>query len=451
MGPSLHQMTEGDGAMSANPFHLAWFLNGCKVQTWDAPFAGPGGRHLNSAELYIDLARSLERSGFDYILLEDSSFVPDGYQGSSKAYLENAYMVPKGDPSVFASILTQFTTRLGVIPTLSTSEYQPYMVARLVATLDQTSQGRSGWNMVTGSSDRAAQNYGMDSLPAHAERYERAHEFADAVFQLWDSWAPGAVVEDRTRGTYADHTLVKVVDFVGKYYKTRGPLNVPRSPQDRPVTVQAGGSPSGRTFASRWADTVIGSAGTPDQMKEYRDDVRAQAIGHGRTPDDVKVLFLANVTVGETDEDAQRQYVAAAAAAYADPTDRLLGLGFAVNIDFARFDLDRPFKDQADGLATNGHKSVLDAMIARAGDRTLREVLADSGKVDMVGSPDTVAAQMDELMQHVGGDGFLFTQSNMTRHSWSTITDGLVPALQRRGLVRREYEHTTFRENLFAF
>src|SRR3954454_12023697 len=120
---SLVRVREGDAAMSANPFHLAWFLNGCKVQTWDAPFAGPGGRHLNSAELYIDLARSLERAGFDYILLEDSSFVPDGYQGSSEAYLKNAYMVPKGDPSVFASILTQFTTKLGVIPTLSTSEY----------------------------------------------------------------------------------------------------------------------------------------------------------------------------------------------------------------------------------------------------------------------------------------------------------------------------------------
>lgn len=437
--------------MSANPFHLAWFLNGCKVQTWNAPFAGPGGRHLNSAELYIDLARSLERSGFDYILLEDSSYVPDGYTNSMEPYLAGAYMVPKWDPAVMGSILTQFTSKLGIATTLSTSEYHPYMLARQMATMDQASQGRCGWNMVTGSSDLAAQNYGRDAMPPHDERYLRADEFCDAVFQLWDSWAADAIVEDRERGVYIDHTRVKVVDFVGEYYKTRGPLNVPRSPQGRPVTVQAGGSSAGRAFASKWADTIVGNAGTPDEMKDYRDDVRAQAPRHGRTPDDIKVLFLTSVTVGATDEDARREHRAAQEAAHADPIDRLLGIGFAMNLDFSTLDLDRPFKEQSEGMSTNGHQSSLNQLIDKAGDRTLREVLSDSGKVELVGSPDTVAAQMDELMQHVGGDGFLFTQSNMTRHSWARITDGLVPALQRRGLVRREYAHTTLRENLFEF
>lgn len=152
------------------------------------------------------------------------------------------------------------------------------MLARLVATLDQVSQGRSGWNMVTGSSDLAARNYGRDGLPPHAERYERADEFARAMFQLWDSWAPDAVVEDRAAGVYVDHAKVRTVDFEGKFFKTRGPLNVPRSPQDRPVTVQAGGSPAGRNFASKWADTIIGYVKTPEEMREYREYVRAKAV-----------------------------------------------------------------------------------------------------------------------------------------------------------------------------
>jgi FMN-dependent oxidoreductase (nitrilotriacetate monooxygenase family) len=437
--------------VSADPFHLAWFLNGFKVQTWDSPFAGVGGRHLNSPELYIDLARSLERAGFDYILLEDSSFVPDGYQGSTEAYLKNAWMVPKGDPSVLASLLTQFTTRLGVIPTLSTSEYHPYMLARLVATLDQVSQGRSGWNMVTGSSDLAARNYGRDGLPPHAERYERADEFARAVFQLWDSWAPDAVVEDRAAGVYVDHTKVRAIDFEGEFFRTRGPLNVPRSPQDRPVTVQAGGSPAGRNFASKWADTIIGYVKTPEEMREYREYVRAKAVAHGRRAQDVKVLFLIDVTVAETDEDAKRAHEAARSAAIADPAEELAMMGFTTNLDFSRLDLDRPVSEQSASLVTNGHKSVLDQFVARAGDRTLREALTEPATPVLVGSPDTVAAQLDEYMQHVKGDGFLFTQDHLTRRSFATITDGLVPALQRRGLVRREYSHATFRENLFEF
>jgi FMN-dependent oxidoreductase (nitrilotriacetate monooxygenase family) len=325
------------------------------------------------------------------------------------------------------------------------------MLARLVATLDQVSQGRSGWNMVTGSSDLAARNYGRDSLPPHAERYERADEFASAVFQLWDSWAPDAVVEDRAAGVYVDHTKVRPVDFEGKFFRTRGPLNVPRSPQDRPVTVQAGGSPAGRNFASKWADTIIGYVKTPEEMREYREYVRAKAVAHGRRAQDVKVLFLIDVTVAETDEDAKRAHEAARSAAIADPAEELAMMGFTTNLDFSALDLDCPVSEQSASLVTNGHKSVLDQFVARAGERTLREALTEPATPVLVGSPDTVAAQLDEYMQHVKGDGFLFTQDHLTRRSFATITDGLVPALQRRGLVRREYTHPTFRENLFEF
>ncbi|GAB7005522.1 NtaA/DmoA family FMN-dependent monooxygenase [Nocardioides sp. AN3] len=437
--------------MGARPFHLAWFLNGLKAYSWNGPFSGPGGRHTMSADLYIDFARSLERSCFDYLLLEDSSFVPNQFGNSMETYLSKAFMVPKYDPSVFGSLLPQFTTHLGVATTLSTSEYQPYMLARLIATMDHASAGRSAWNMVTGSSDLAAQNYGTDGLFPHDERYTRADEFCDAVFQLWDSWAADAIVEDRAAGVYADHTKVKVVDFVGKYFKTRGPLNVPRSPQDRPVTVQAGASPVGRRFAAKWADTVIGYAPDVAGMKEYRDSVRSYAAAQGRDPDSVKVLFLVSPLIAASDAEARAALEADRAARLVDPVEEMAMMGFTTNVDFSRLDLDRPVTDQVEHLHTNGHQSVMDTFVARAGTRTLRQMLvADTAPV-VAGSPDTVAAQLDEMMQEVGGDGLLFSMEDMTRHAWATVTDGLVPALQRRGLVRREYTHKTLRENLFEF
>jgi alkanesulfonate monooxygenase SsuD/methylene tetrahydromethanopterin reductase-like flavin-dependent oxidoreductase (luciferase family) len=165
----------------------------------------------------------------------------------------------------------------------------------------------------------------------------------------------------------------------------------------------------------------------------------------------VKVLFLIDVTVAETDEDAKQADEAARSAVLANPDEELAMMGFTTNLDFSRLDLDRPVSEQSAYLVTNGHKSVLGQFVARAGDRTLREALTEPATPVLVGSPDTVAAQMDEYMQHVKGDGFLFTQNNLTRRSFATITDGLVPALQRRGLVRREYSHATFRENLFEF
>jgi alkanesulfonate monooxygenase SsuD/methylene tetrahydromethanopterin reductase-like flavin-dependent oxidoreductase (luciferase family) len=141
----------------------------------------------------------------------------------------------------------------------------------------------------------------------HSERYAIAHEFADVVTRLWGSWEADAVVEDRDAGVFVDHTKVHSVDFEGKYFRSRGPLNVPQPPQGRPVIAQAGGSPAGRSFAAKWADTIIGYCNTPSQMKEYRDDIRARMLDHGRKPDDCKVMFLIGPIIGATDEEARQR------------------------------------------------------------------------------------------------------------------------------------------------
>jgi FMN-dependent oxidoreductase (nitrilotriacetate monooxygenase family) len=441
--------------LQAKKFHLGWFMNGYRVHGWRDQWIGTHKSEGMLPDFYVDMARSLERACFDYFILEDSSFVPDAWQGKHDFYLENAYAVPKFDPSVLASILTQNTSRLGIVTTLAITEYPPYLLARLVSTMDHVSRGRAGWNMVTASSDRAAQNYGHDAQPDHDVRYDMAEEFTELVVKLWESWGPGSMVVDQ-EGVFADPAKVHPVDFKGKFYTSRGPINSARSPQGRSVIVQAGGSDKGRAYASKYADSIIASATTAEQMKAYRDDVRARAEAHGRDPDSVKVLFLVSPILGETRQaavDRRRQVQEEAAA---NPVTRLAGMGYSTDIDFSVFDLDTPIKELASQLVTNGHQSSLQQFVAHNGERTLREVAVQSSssagqRVELLGTPSEVADQMGDVMATVGGDGFLLTQDVLTRRSISEVCDGLVPELQKRGLTRTSYAYEMFRDNLLEF
>jgi len=441
--------------VTANKFHLGWFMNGYRVHGWRDQWIGTHKSEGMLPEFYVDMARSLERACFDYFIIEDSSFVPDAWEGKHDFYVENAYAVPKFDPSVLASILTQNTSRIGIVATLAITEYPPYLLARLVSTMDHVSQGRAGWNMVTASSDRAAQNYGHEAQPDHDVRYDMAEEFTDLVTQLWESWEPGSMIVDQD-GIFADPAKVHPVDFEGTFYRSRGPINSARSPQGRPVIVQAGGSEKGRAYASRCADSIIASATTVAQMKEYRDDVRARAEDHGRKPDDVKVLFLVSPIIGETHQAALDRKEQMIEEAGSDPRFRLAGMGYATDIDFSAFDLDTPIREFEEALVTNGHQSSLASFTRQNRDRTLREVASNSAygagqRVELLGTPAEVAEQMEAVMAEVGGDGFLITQDVLTRRSISEIADGLVPELQKRGLTRDRYRHEMFRDNLLDF
>jgi len=394
----------------------------------------------------VDLARSMERAGFDYLMIEDSSNVPYTYQGSHDAYLRHSVDTPKLDPTVLAPFLVAATERLGVVVTCSTTEYHPFMLARKMNALDHVSEGRIGWNVVTGSNDGGAQNYGREKQFPHDERYDMADEFLELTHRLWDAWDPDAVVLDLERGVFADGSKVHPVHFEGKYFKSRGPLSAPRSPQGSPVICQAGGSPRGRRFAAQWAETIIASADTPEQMKAYRDEVRAKAVEAGRNPDHVKVLFLASPIVADTHADAEARL-----AADLTLTEDRIQYGLAhfsrlTGIDFSQFHLDEPLPS----LKSNGHQS----MAAGFEGKVLRNLLTRAqrfGSDAFVGTPEEVAAVMDEFMQEVGGDGFLIVNSYFSRRYVMEICDGLVPELQRRGLTRTRYEHAHFRDNLLAF
>jgi alkanesulfonate monooxygenase SsuD/methylene tetrahydromethanopterin reductase-like flavin-dependent oxidoreductase (luciferase family) len=278
-----------------------------------------------------------------------------------------------------------------------------------------------------------------------------AAEYIDIVTQLWESWEPGAIVADHASKILIDPAKVHTIDFVGQYYSSRGPLNSGPAPQGRPVIAQAGGSAKGRTIAARYADTIVAHPKGIEAMADYRRDVRARMAEFGRDPNSCKVLFMFSPILGETTEEAEQKAARRRARAAETIDIRLAQMGWSTNIDFSGHDLDAPLGE----LSTNGHQSSLANFIRRAGGKTLREAIisysTSGGSLDLVGTPDQVAGQMAEAMQTVGGDGFLLSLPDVSRKSVAEITDGLVPALQRRGLVRKQYAHRHFRDNLLEF
>ncbi|HEX9524196.1 MAG TPA: NtaA/DmoA family FMN-dependent monooxygenase [Reyranella sp.] len=434
--------------MAANPFHLGWFLgNSFGVHGWNQPWGGTGGEDWTQPDLHIELAKTLERACFDYLLLEDSLFVPDNYGNSMEFYLARALRAPKNDPLPLVPLVAQATTHLGIVPTISTSFYPPFLLARLIATLDLMSKGRVGCNFVTSTAERAAQNFGLNSHLEHDLRYEMADEFVDVVSQLWSSWDADAIVMDREAGVFVDHTKVHAIDFKGRFFSSRGPLNTARPLQGRPVLVQAGGSPQGKRFAAKHMDSVIAAVSTIGEMKAFRVDLRERLAAEGRHPDSCKLFFVASPTVGETNEEAQERNRRRQVQREASPAMTLAQMASLTDIDFATFDLDAPIGE----LSTNGQQGTLKRFLAQGG--TLREIARNYRyglEDELVGTPEHIACAMGEVMEEVGGDGYMFS-GPVTRRYVAEITDGVVPALQRLGLVRTAYTHRHFRDNLFAF
>ena len=436
--------------MAGKPLHLGWFMNFTPGE-WDHPLAVGGAPW--DGRFYVDMAKALERACFDYIMIEDTLMVSEAYGGTAEITMKHALQVPKHDPSPLAAIIATATRDLGVVATFSTLAYPPFMLARLCSTLDHIAGGRFGWNIVTSGEDAAAQNFGMDKLPPREQRYAMADEYVDLVCQLFDSWDADAVVMDRATGTYADYRKVRPINFEGKFFKVRGPLNTVCAPQGRPVFVQAGGSPRGRAFAAKHADSIIAVANGVDGMKEYRDDVRRHAVAFGRNPDDIKVLFLVYPILAETDDEAQakRQRMVS------DPRAierALASVGTVTDIDFSKFPLDEPLPH----LTTNGEQGSLDKFAQWGSGKTLRQLAMDrfgvvGSEVDFCGSPETVAERMGQVAEAVGGDGFLISTpyQRTSRRFIIEVTEGLVPALQRRGLARTRYSGGTLRQTLREF
>jgi FMN-dependent oxidoreductase (nitrilotriacetate monooxygenase family) len=437
--------------MPQKPFHLGWFMN-FTPDEWREPF-GQGGSPWDG-QFYIEMARTLERACFDYIMIEDKLMVSETYGGSAEAGLRGGVMVPKHDPAPLAVAMGMATSRIGVVATMSTLGYPPFLMARLASTIDSLTKGRFGWNIVTSAENLAARNFGLDELPAREVRYAMAEEYMEVMGKLFESWEPGAVLLDREAGIYADFKKVHPINHDGKYYKVRGPLNTVRSPQGRPVYVQAGASPRGRDFAAKHADSIVSIASGVADMKAFRDDVRARAASIGRNPDEIKILFCVTPSLGETAQDAHDRHNRMLNAPHFID-DMLASISAITDIDFAKYALDEPLPER---LVTNGEQGSLDKFQQHGSGKTLRQLVVDGAggivsSVELIGTPDQVAERMGEVMAEVGGDGFLITTPvlRVSRRYVVEIADGLIPALQKRGLARTAYQTETLREHLLAF
>ncbi|GAA1855158.1 NtaA/DmoA family FMN-dependent monooxygenase [Pseudonocardia ailaonensis] len=434
-------------------FRLGWFLgNGFGMQPWYGDWAGRSMTHWTQPDLYVDLTTSLERAGFDLLFIEDTSMVEDTYGGSAETTLKYGLMAPKNDPVPLVPLLAAATEHIGIAVTMSTIQYPPYLAARSMVTLDHLTKGRAGVNVVTSVTHRVAQNFGFDKHFDHAERYAMAEEWMDVVSALWESWEPDALVHDQVEPRYADHTKVHPIDFTGKYFRCRGPLNTIPGPQRRPVVAQAGNSTPGRELAARNADTMLALAKSPAEMKALREDMDERLLRHGRAPSDLKILFMAVPFLGDTDRDAQERFDRHHAAKR-DPDrieQRLWYLSYVSGgvVDYKRYDLDGPVPQEVG----NGETTTAKAWLENSRDLTLRDLAEGPGNYGMefVGSAETMAGEMAEVMEEAGGDGFLLFP-DVTRRSIMEVCDGLAPALRRRGAIRDGYAHKTFRENLLSF
>jgi FMN-dependent oxidoreductase (nitrilotriacetate monooxygenase family) len=432
-------------------FHLGWFNGaGFGVQGWGAPGFGTG-YDVWGPELAQDSIRMLERGGFDFMIMEDSSMVPETFGGNPEYYLNRAIMAPKMDPVPLVPYMAMATKHIGIVPTLTTGFYHPWLLARLMTTLDHLTKGRIGWNIVTATTQLAWSNYGMVQ-PEHDRRYDLADEFVDVAKQLWASFPASAQIMDQESRIAFTAKDVAPINFEGEFFKSRGPLNAPAGPQGHPVLFQAGGSPRGRHFAAKNAEAIIASSTSVEDMKEYYTDVKTFAKEYGRDPNSVKVMFATGMVLADTVAEAQDKANRMNAARKEDLDGQLAGLSNITGIDFSKVDLDEPMTD----LKTNGSQSTLREFLSTAKPgATLREVLASKSNPGIMGFPligtaDSIAAEMGEIMDEVGGDGFLFAGFMRPEYIVS-IVDRLVPQLRKRGLVRTGYDHSTFRENLMEF
>jgi long-chain alkane monooxygenase len=443
-------------------YRLAWFLGaGFGIQAWnpssDGPWTGTNVSDWMKPDLYVDLTSALERGGFDFVLVEDTSQVDDSFRGSAETTLRLGLWAPKNDPLPLVPLMAQRSRHVGIVATITTTFYPPYLAARLLTTLDHLTNGRVGVNVVTGGSDLAGANYGFDRLPEKDLRYEMAAEWVDIVNKLHQTWEPGAILADQEHGIYADYAKVKPIDFVGTYFKCRGPLNTIPGPQGRIPVVEAGNSPAGRDLAARTADSMIAQCQTVEDMKEIRRDMHQRLRSYGRDPDSFKMLFLCSPMIAATDDDAQRKLDAYKTWRQTDAgiESMLWYMEHVSGLDFGNYNLRMTVTELIATINSIDQKacSSLAKMFKGQEGLPLRDVVAKREHIvdlGLVGSVTTVANKMDQMMEEVGGDGFLFYLPT-TRHQIAEVCDGLCPVLQRRGSIRSNYPHATFRENLLSF
>jgi FMN-dependent oxidoreductase (nitrilotriacetate monooxygenase family) len=433
--------------MSNRQMHLVAYL-----KTGPTAMHVGGWRHPESmlddildASRYEHIARVLEAAKFDGCFFADLFGLYDIHDASYDAYVRRGGQISFLDPTVVLPVMASVTRNLGLGATLSTSFHTPYHLARWLASLDVMSKGRVAWNVVTSATDLEAQNAGMDELPPREQRYDRADEVMEACFALWNGWDEGAFILDKQAGILADPSKVHYANYAGRWIKTRGPLSIPRSPQGRPVIMQAGSSDRGREFAARWAEIVFTIQRGRDEMREFYEDLKSRMEAHGRAPSECTVLPAVSVVLGETESIANER--ADYLNSLIDPELSVAASSSSLGADLTKLKDGVTLADLQGNQGMKGTEQVLQQAMRAEGLSFGEAAKKRNGRRELVGTPIMVADRLQDMFEAGVCDGFVVAPT-MFPGMFEQFCRSVVPELQRRGLFRREYAGRTLRENL---
>lgn len=425
--------------MSKRQLKLGANLNGVgnSISFWRHPEV-PTNASVNLA-FYKDQARKAEQGKFDLLFIADGLFINEK---------SNPHFLNRFEPLTLLSALSEATTHIGLVATLSTSYSEPFTVARQFASIDHLSGGRAGWNVVTSPLEGSALNFGKGDHPHHSLRYEIAEEHLEAVKGLWDSWEDDAFVRDKASGVFFDSTKLHTLHHKGKHFAVQGPLNVARSKQGYPVVFQAGSSDSGKELAARSADAVYTGHETFEQASAFYQDVKSRAAAYGRHPDEILIFPGIGPIVGRTEAEAERKYQEIAELVTIEQALNYLGRYFE-HYDFSQHALDEPFPELGD-FGSNSFRSTTDRIKQEAKEQglTLRQVAlrASTPRSNFIGTPEKVADLIQQWFEGGAADGFNIR--TVVPNGLADFVDLVVPVLQERGIFRKEYESDTLRGNL---
>ncbi|QOG18570.1 MULTISPECIES: LLM class flavin-dependent oxidoreductase [Bradyrhizobium] len=437
----------------AKEIRLNAFAMNCVAHQSPGLWTHPRDRtaEYNRLPYWIDLAKTLERGRFDGLFLADVLGVYDVYGNSPDAALRNAAQTPSNEPLLLLSAMAAVTKNLGFGVTSNLSFEPPYPFARRMSTLDHLTEGRIGWNVVTGYLDSAARGAGKDKQAGHDDRYDIADEYMEVVYKLWEgSWEDDAVLRDRARGIFTDPSKVHRINHESANYRINNTIHLSEpSPQRTPVLYQAGTSPRGRQFAAKHAECVFMSGPSAKIIAPRVSAIRQEAAALGRNPAEILMFNMMTIILGNTEAEAAAKY--ADYRSHINPEGALALMSGWTGIDFSGYELDQ----QVRHVQNDAGRSALDNVTRGDPDRvwTVRDVIehvgiGGAGPV-VVGTPESVADKIEDWFEKTDVDG-LNVAFAISPGDFEDIADMLVPELTKRGRYKSEYAKGTLREKLFG-
>ena len=403
----------------------------------------------NQLDPWVELAQILEKGCFDALFLADVIGVYDSYRGGPETSIIEGMQTPVNDPAMLVPAMAYATENLGFAFTSSVLQSHPFAFARQMSTLDHLTRGRVAWNIVTSYLPNAGLNFGLDGLPSHDERYALADEYLDVVYKLWEgSWEDDAVLRDTELGIYAAPAKVHPINHVGKHFNVAGPHLSEPSPQRTPLLFQAGSSTRGRSFAAKHAECmfIVDSRRSLTGAASVISDVRSQAVRNGRRPEDIQFFQGLSPVVGGTEAEAK-----AKEAEYLEQFSTegaLAHLSGSIGIDLSDIDLDQSLKS----IDTRSMRGMVKGLIESTPDQTqtFRDLIRtrNAGQF-LTGSPEQIADALQDW-QKAGVDGFNLIYS-VTPGTFVDFIEAVVPILQKRGLMQKEYAPGPLREKMFGY